>query len=131
MDALGVPELKDDPLFRTQSVRLTNRTRINAIVGGKLALQTTEHWVTALNAAGVPCGPVYGVEEVFSDPQVLAQQMVLEVEHPGHGLVRMLGFPMKLGETPCQVRRPAPALGEHTAEILAELRNGPAMSQQT
>jgi crotonobetainyl-CoA:carnitine CoA-transferase CaiB-like acyl-CoA transferase len=55
------------------------------------------------------------------DPQVLAQQMVLEVEHPGHGLVRMLGFPMKFGETPCRVRRPAPELGEHTAEILAEL----------
>jgi CoA:oxalate CoA-transferase len=121
MDALGVPELKDDPLFRTQSDRLTNRTRINAIVAGKLALLTTDHWVTTLNAAGVPCGPVYGVDEVFADPQVLAQQMVLEVEHPGRGLVRMLGFPMKFAATPCQVRRPAPALGEHTEEILAEL----------
>ena len=111
MDALGVPELKDDPLFRTQSARVANRTRINAIVGGKLALRTTEHWVTALNAAGVPCGPVHGVDDVFQDPQVVAQQMVLEVEHPGHGLVRMLGFPMKFAETPCRVRRPAPGLG--------------------
>ncbi len=121
MDALEVPELKDDPLFRTQSARLANRMRINAIVGGKVALRATEHWVTALNAAGVPCGPVYGVGEVFADPQVLAQQMVLEVAHPGHGMVRMLGFPMKFGATPCRVRRPAPELGEHTAEIMKEL----------
>ncbi len=121
MDALDVPELKDDALFRTQSARVANRTRINAIVGGKLALRTTEHWVGALNAAGVPCGPVHGVDEVFRDPQVLAQKMVLDVEHPGHGLVRMLGFPMKFAETPCEVRRPAPRLGEHTDDVLTEL----------
>ena len=64
---------------------------------------------------------VHGVDEVFRDPQVLAQKMVLEVEQPGHGLVRMLGFPMKFAETPCEVRRPAPELGEHSEEVLAEL----------
>src|SRR5580658_2307082 len=85
MDAPEAPELKDDPLFRTQSARVANRARINAIVGGKLALRTTEHWVTALNAAGVPCGPVYGVDEVFTDPQVLAQKMVLESSIPATG----------------------------------------------
>ena len=120
-DALGEPGLTSDPLYATQSARVANRARINAIVGGKLAGGTTEHWVHVLNAAGVPCGPVNSVAQVFQDPQILAQEMVMDVEHPGHGVVRMLGFPIKLSETPCRVRRPAPALGEHSDEILAEL----------
>jgi CoA:oxalate CoA-transferase len=121
MDVLGCPELKDDPLYRTQTARVANRERINAIVGGKLALETTDYWVETLNAAGVPSGPVHAVADVFRDPQILAQNMVMDVEQPGHGVVRMLGFPMKFAGNPCAVRRPAPALGEHSAEVLTEL----------
>jgi CoA:oxalate CoA-transferase len=120
-DALGEPGLKDDPLYATQSARVANRDRINAIVGGKLAGNTTEHWVEVLNKAGVPCGPVNSVDAVFKDPQILAQDMVMDVDHPGYGIVRMLGFPIKLSDTPCRVRRPAPGLGEHSDEVLAEL----------
>ncbi|HET8996436.1 MAG TPA: CoA transferase [Acetobacteraceae bacterium] len=120
-DAISAPHLKTDPLYATQAARVANRARINAIVGGKLAEQTTGYWVETLNRAGVPCGPVLGVEGVFEDPQILAQEMVMDVEQPGYGPVRMLGFPMKLSGTPCRVRRPAPALGEHTGEVLAEL----------
>jgi CoA:oxalate CoA-transferase len=120
-DALDEPGLKTDPLYATQSARVANRPRINAIVGGKLAASTTAHWVETLNRAGVPCGPVNSVAEVFEDPQILQQEMVMDVEHPGYGLVRMLGFPVKLSQTPCQVRRPAPGLGQHSDEILAEL----------
>ena len=120
-DVLGCPELKDDPLYRTQSARVANRERINAIVGGKLAANTTEYWVKTLNAAGVPSGPVHGVADVFEDPQILAQNMVMDVEHPGHGTVRMLGFPMKFADAACSVRRPAPDLGQHSDEVLAEL----------
>jgi CoA:oxalate CoA-transferase len=126
MDALDEPALKSDPLYATQAARVANRARINAIVGGKLAARETAYWVETLNAAGVPCGPVNTVEEVFADPQVLAQDMVMEVEHPGHGLVRMLGFPMKLSETPCRVIRPAPGLGEHSDEVLAAAGYGEA-----
>jgi CoA:oxalate CoA-transferase len=120
-DALGQPRLKTDPLYATQAARVANRTRINAIVGGTLAGETTAHWVDVLNKAGVPCGPVNSVAEVFEDPQILAQEMILDVEHPGHGVIRLLGFPIKLSETPCRVRRSAPGLGEHSDEILTEL----------
>ncbi len=120
-DALGEPGLKTDPLYATQDARVANRARINAIVGGKLAANTSAYWIETLNAAGVPCGPVHSLPAVFRDPQILVQDMRLEVPHPGHGIVQMLGFPMKLSATPCQVRRTAPALGEHTDEILMEL----------
>lgn len=120
-DALNEPGLKTDPLYATQDARVANRARINAIVGGKLAANTSAFWVETLNAAGVPCGPVNSVAEVFQNPQILAQEMLLHVPHPGHGTVEMLGFPMRLSATPCQVRRPAPGLGEHGDAILAEL----------
>jgi crotonobetainyl-CoA:carnitine CoA-transferase CaiB-like acyl-CoA transferase len=120
-DALQEPGLKNDPLYATQSARVANRSRINAIVGGKLAANTTSYWVETLNRAGVPCGPVNSVAEVFQDKQILAQQMVLDIDHPGYGTIRMLGFPMKFSENPCRIRRPAPMLGEHSDEILAEL----------
>src|SRR3984957_3669179 len=121
MDVLGCPELKDDPLYRTQTARVANRERINAVVGGKLALDTTDHWVVTLNAAGVPSGPVHEVADVFRDPQILAQNMVMEVEQPGYGTVRMLGFPMKFAGAPGTIRRPAPDLGQHSDEVLVEL----------
>lgn len=120
-DALGQPGLKTDPLYETQAARVVNRPRINAIVGGALAGETTAHWVRVLNAAGVPCGPVNSVAEVFADPQIMQQEMMLEVDQPGFGIVRMLGFPMKFSASPCRVLRPAPGLGEHSDEILAEL----------
>jgi CoA:oxalate CoA-transferase len=121
MDVLEHSELKTDPLYRTQSARVANRERINAIVGGKLALNTTDYWVEKLNAAGVPCGPVHAVADVFEDPQIQAQNMVIEMDQPGHGAIRMLGFPMKFAGSPCTVRRPAPGLGQHSDEVLAEL----------
>jgi CoA:oxalate CoA-transferase len=120
-DVLGMPDLKTDPLYATQHARVANRSRINAIVGGKLATEGTDYWVETLNAAGVPCGPINTVEQVFQDPQILAQEMVMDIPHPGHGTVRMLGFPMKLSETPCRVRLPAPELGQHSDVVLAEL----------
>jgi crotonobetainyl-CoA:carnitine CoA-transferase CaiB-like acyl-CoA transferase len=120
-DALGMPELKTDPLYATQAARVANRARINAIVGGKLATRDSAYWVETLNAAGMPCGPVNSIPEVFQDPQVLAQEMVMEIQQPDYGPVRVLGFPMKLSAAPCRVRRPAPGLGEHSDDVLAEL----------
>ena len=79
------------------------------------------HWLTALEAAGVPAGPIYTLDEVYADPQVRARDMVVETEHPAAGRVSNIGIPVKLSETPGAFRRPAPALGEHTDEVLREL----------
>jgi CoA:oxalate CoA-transferase len=120
VDALGLAELRADPRFATNDLRVNNRAAINAAVEARLVTETTEYWIETLNAAGVPCGRVMGLPEVFADPQILDQEMVLQQEHPGHGAVRMLGFPIKFREAPCALRRPTPEIGADTDAVLAE-----------
>ena len=126
IDALGLAELRADPRFATNDLRVKNRAAINAAIESRLIAETTEHWIEKLNAAGVPCGRVMGLREVFADPQVIDQEMVLTQEHPGHGTVRMLGFPIKFAEAPCTLRRPTPEIGADTDAVLAELGYSPA-----
>lgn len=121
MDALGLPELKGDPDFADNRLRVRNRLRLNALVEAKLVQRDSAHWIAVLNEAGVPCGPVHDMHGVFEDPQVQSQRMAIDVPHPGHGTVRMLGFPIKLANAPCTVRRPAPDQGQDTDAILGEL----------
>jgi crotonobetainyl-CoA:carnitine CoA-transferase CaiB-like acyl-CoA transferase len=121
VDALGLVELRRDPRFATNDLRVRNRAAINAAVEARLVTETTEYWIDKLNAAGVPCGRVMGLAEVFADPQVIDQEMVVEQPHPGHGMVKMLGFPVKFAEAPCQLRRATPEVGADTDAILAEL----------
>jgi crotonobetainyl-CoA:carnitine CoA-transferase CaiB-like acyl-CoA transferase len=125
LETLELAHLLEDPAFADNAARVRNRERLRALIEAVTATATVEQWIERLNAAGVPCGRVMNLAEVFSDSQVLAQEMVLEVEHPGHGRVCMTGFPVKLGRTPAQLRRPAPALGEHTDEVLRSLGYAP------
>jgi CoA:oxalate CoA-transferase len=124
VDALEMPELRQDPRFATNDLRVRYRAAMDAAIGTRLKTGTTEHWIELLNAAGVPCGRIMGLAEVFADPQVVAQEMVVTQYHPGHGDVKMLGFPIKFADAPCQLRRPAPEIGADTDMVLAELGYG-------
>jgi len=98
------------------------------LIEAVLSTQGTQYWIDWIAAHGVPCGPIYTVDQVLSDPQVLHRNMVLELEHPRLGKINVIGSPIKLSETPVTMRRPPPALGEHTAEVAAEF-NLPTLAQ--
>lgn len=119
--ALGLEHLRDDPCFKDNDARVRNRAHVDAVVNNVVRTKSVSYWVEILNGAGVPTGVVQDLAVAYADPQVLSQQMLLEVEHPGHGTVKMTGFGMKFTEAPCQVRMPAPDLGSHNGAVLREL----------
>ncbi len=119
--AVGAPELADDPRFRANPDRVAHREALIARLEELFAVRTTEAWVAALEEAGVPCGPIYLLSDLFSDPQVHHRAMVVEMDHPRSGRIRQTGVPVKLSATPGRIVSPPPVLGEHTDAILAEL----------
>ena len=120
MQELGLTDVLDRPDMKTAEQRRAGRAELNALINQRLSTDAQEHWIGRLNAAGVPCGKVLSVAEVFEDAQVKAQDMVIEVDQGPHGIVRMVGFPVKLSDTPARLRYPSPELGAHTDEVLAE-----------
>ncbi len=119
--ALGLEQLLADPRYSANAERLLHRATLSESINNVTCHRSVAHWITAINDAGCPCGRVMNLAEVFEDPQVLAQEMVMDVSHPGHGDVRMTGFPVKLSRTPAGIQRPAPDLGADTEEIIDEL----------
>lgn len=117
-EAIGHPELAADPRFATNRARIDNRPALNAAVEEIFAGASTAEWVERLNTAGVACGPIYDVGQVFADPQVAELRLVQEVQHPVHGPVRVLGLPVFLQRTPARVAAPSPLPGQHTREVL-------------
>ena len=118
--AIGRADLITDPRFEVNAGRMANRPALEATLGETLKTQPMAHWLSILEAAGVPCGPIYDIAQVYADPQVVARDMVVEVEHPTAGTIRNVGIPVKFSETPGNIRRPPPRFGEHTEEVLAE-----------
>jgi crotonobetainyl-CoA:carnitine CoA-transferase CaiB-like acyl-CoA transferase len=122
---LGHHEWTGEADFATNSRRVRNRTRLAAMIEGVMSGQPCRHWLSLLDAADIPCGPINDYAQVFADPQVAARGMVLETDHPVLGRLRTLGSPIKLSATPADATRRAPLLGEHTDEVLTELELHP------
>ena len=113
-------DIADDPKFATNPKRVENRDEVVAIVSKKINTKTMQEWLDILNDAGVPCGPIYTVDQIFKDPQVLAREMLVEVDHPKCGKIQVTGSPIKLSETPAEITTHPPMLGEHNNSILQE-----------
>ncbi|HLF39736.1 MAG TPA: CoA transferase [Burkholderiales bacterium] len=118
--ALGAPELFTHPDFSEYRLRSKNRIALNAEIGKHTVKRTSAEWIEQLNAAGVPCGPIYTIDKMFADPQVQTLGMAQPVVHPQLGRQELLGQGVNLSRTPAQLRTHAPDSGEHTREILEE-----------
>ena len=121
-DIVDLPALVSDPKYKTVADRVAHNDELVRLLAEKLLAHPSTHWLVALEAAGIPAGPVLHYDEVFTDPHILARDMVVRTEHPVTGPFHTLGVTVKLSDTPGAVRLPAPRLGEHTAEILGKIR---------
>ena len=119
--ALGDERLIGEPRFATNEARVANHPAFKARIEAAMAKRTVNEWVERLVGVGIAAGPIYEFDQVFEDAQVRHMGMVRDVDQPGLGSVRMLGFPFAVGGSRPPVRRPAPRLGEHTREVLGEL----------
>jgi crotonobetainyl-CoA:carnitine CoA-transferase CaiB-like acyl-CoA transferase len=120
-DSIGRPELFDHPDFNSADGRAKNRKGLNAELNKAFASRKSVEWVDILNKAGVPCGPIYRMDEVFADPQAIHMKASAEVTHKKLGKLKLINQPVKLSRTPAALVSATPDRGEHTEEVLAEL----------
>ncbi|MEZ5817436.1 MAG: CaiB/BaiF CoA-transferase family protein [Hyphomicrobiaceae bacterium] len=120
-DLLGQPALKTDARFATNAARVENRDALDPILDELMQKKTTAEWVEALEGAGVPCGPINNIQEVFENPQVVARGLKVDIPHPTAGTVSLVRSPMRFSETPVEYKTPPPLLGQHTDEVLKDV----------
>ena len=119
-EVAGHPEWATDPRFASNSARVANRAELIPLIRQVTVFRTTAEWIAALEQAGVPCGPINDLDQVFADPQVQARGTRIRMAHPLAGEVDLVANPIRLSRTPVDYRRPPPLLGEHTREVLAD-----------
>jgi formyl-CoA transferase len=130
--ALGDEALITEPRFATNDARVANHSEFKARIEAALSQRTVSEWVERLIGVGIAAGPIYEFDQVFDDAHVRHIGMVRDVDQPGLGAVRMLGFPFAVGGSRPPIRRPAPRLGQHTREVLEELGlSGPDIARLT
>ncbi|PWF42078.1 CoA transferase [Massilia glaciei] len=115
------PDLAADPRFATNPLRVRHRDILVPLLAGMVATRTRAEWIDQLEAAGVPCGPINDIGDVFENPQVKARGVAIEMDHPSAGKVTLVRSPMKLSATPTAAHRAPPLLGQHTDEVLREV----------
>ncbi|MGH8692526.1 MAG: CaiB/BaiF CoA transferase family protein [Burkholderiales bacterium] len=120
-EVAGCRELADDPRFATNGKRVANRAELARILSALMVKREMHAWLAALEAAGVPCGPINDLEQVFAEPQAVARGLRMELPHPSAGKVSLVRSPMRFSETPLQHAVPPPTLGQHTDEVLRDL----------
>ena len=120
-EVLGHPEWTKDDRFAKNAGRVRNRALLTKLIGEVLRERDTAHWIAQLEAAGVPCGPINTVPQVFADAQVRHRGMLVDIPHPLAGTVAQVVSPMRFSEAPLAFERAPPLLGEHTVDILREL----------
>ena len=125
-EAIGRPELAEHPDYRTAEGRAKNRVPLNALLNEAFAKKKTDEWVAILNQAGVPCGPIYSVDQVFADAQVKHLGVAGTVPHPKLGELKLISQAARLSRSAARLERATPEIGEHTAEILSALGYAPA-----
>lgn len=118
---LDLPELATDTRFADNGARVRNRELLRPILAARLAEADTTAWLRRLDEAGIPCGPVNSILAAFEQPQAVAREMRVQVDHPTLGTVPQVGLPYKLSATPASIRTAPPLLGEHSEQILSEL----------
>jgi len=119
-EVLGHPEWASMPEYADNASRVRHRDQLAQRIEAVMSSESCEHWITRLDQNDIPCGPINTYAQVFADPQVVAREMVVNVEHPALGSIRALGSPIKMSATPPNVRRRAPLLAENTDAVLHE-----------